>query len=561
MILRAILAIVATTGHVAIDEPVRVEVPASIAAAWTSFDGLPSLPPGPVALVLDPAPRDLRGRVDVLRGDMAARVWEANGEFESGASLPAADYARAILVRFPGSALYYWGEVPAGASRIVRLKRSKNLQWANRRDGDEGFLFSESDSTPLEASEDDLAFRHVPVEAALFCATVPEGDACSIVPATATKVHSASNWMATRLFHTASPTWPDSLELLSPGSVSVVPRSVPVEAIRTGNWVALTIARNKTAWSEVAVRVSSPDAATVVVDGAVLPSIPAFLSLTPERHKGVRIQPFVGDSETVLDDPLATLVAFVDQAGVAGSVPIATAKPTAFASFDFPGLASGDYILKLVSTESGAGSIAVTLVAGVPADVVFPAGYVVRGTITDGTRCDRASVEVSADMSFRDALQAGDLTDKIRRVSTDESGTFEVRVGMPGHYRLSAQCGSNRAERRFEIIRDRDVVDLGEIALTVTPVLYGTFAACPGATAVFVPTPEESMKKLTSGVGEVRRVSIDGQGRFLVEGLASGSYSGMAICSGRWLQLVPEVVRIPEAGDVVIEFSEASTPP
>ena len=150
--------------------------------------------------------------------------------------------------------------------------------------------------------------------------------------------------------------------------------------------------------------------------------------------------------------------------------------------------------------------------------------------------------------------------DKIRVTSADETGNFSSTLSIPGKYRLRARWGTATGERDFEIDELMSDVQLGDIVLSRGSTLRGFLSNCSGGETIFIPRPDDLAKRLTSGIGEVRRATIASDGRFTVEGLPAGRRSVLAKCNGTWVSVSPDSVSIPEAGEIVVQFVP-TTPP
>jgi hypothetical protein len=255
-----------------------------------------------------------------------------------------------------------------------------------------------------------------------------------------------------------------------------------------------------------------------------------------------------------LSDPAALLLVFLSQdATLASELPIATSPREPDGSFHLATLASGTYVLKLLSSLTTMEPVTVSAMAGTPVDVVFGSGPTVSGRIVraaGGAPTDPVTIEISGDENFQQALKSGDPLDRMRIVTPNENGNFRVVVALAGHYRLRARWGAVTAERKFDIEASTTELDLGDITLKSGLALLGEVAGCHAGQATAIAVPDVSKPPNFDTVNAP--IGVDG--RFLMQGLLPGQWSILVQCDGKPLKTEPRVVTISESGDAVVRF-------
>lgn len=545
-----------------VDAPVEFLAPAPIAAKWRSFDQLPAA--GPTEAIQVRAAGVLpgsKGRVDVLRRGGGTWLWTETHAWTPELTLPRRDVDRAVLLRFPGDPLYYWGEIPAGTAASLELHAFRNLSILGSEPGDAGVLFHDREDVVRTIAQDAQIIRFVPAGRAIFCGLGAMDSRCALVEEAGTEVELSSIAAGDVRVFRFEPQGGAEVKVLAPGTVAIRPKEAAATVIDSGAWMAVTLPAPHR-WEDVVVDRNGDDLALQRIEGSTLPALPAFAEPFSVRERGLVVRPWVGENKQPLTDTAAMLVVFPQsEKGISSRVPLATAAPDKDGLFVLPSLASGTYVFKLLSSASAAGSMKATATSGTPLDIVFPGGPSVTGRIVrsaGGNPADPVHVEVSQLMTLAQASQ-GDAIDRVRFTNADENGAFNIIVSVPGRYRLHAQWGSASAERDFEIGSKTREVQLGDIPLVLGATLRGSVNGCVRGEAVLIPVPDVS-KPLTLAGPMLRRVAIDDTGHFLAEGLDAGSWSVLFKCDGISTGAIPEMFTMPERGDVIVEFSRSTGP-
>lgn len=494
------------------------------------------------------------GFAAVRREDLDVGI---TSRYEPGLRVAAADHRRGFLLRFPSTSVFFWGEVSSGSSQPLVLRRFKTLEARAEEQPLHWLLFLPSEDTPRAASEESV-FRRVPLEPALLCAVHPAATKCVEVGEAVSEVAVPGVVFDGVRVIRAEPVQPeDQYEVLARGRVTVVPRKVAVQVLRAAPWVAIEVQDPKEGWNDVVVQRSASGLAAERLEGRLLSQLPASTPLHSRTAHGARVRAVVGRDKRSVDSD-AQLVAFPVTDGKVSPIPLMTARVDA-GEFDFAAMGSGDYEFKLLSAAATGRPARAAVTAGVPVKLEFAAGPVVRGRLVrsvGGTPDDIPTVEITADLTWREALAAGDLSDRVRVAKPDDAGRFAIVAPSEGKYRLTARWGLGRATRTFAIDDETDV-ELGEVALQIGSTLRGTVSGCGGGEAVVIPTPEQLSKQMTSGLSEIRRSPIGEDGAFIVEGLGQGSFSVIANCGGTMQQLSPHNVLLGDVGDTVVDFKIA----
>jgi len=352
----------------------------------------------------------------------------------------------------------------------------------------------------------------------------------------------------------------DAFQALAPGRIAIRPQKITTSVATALPWIGITVDDPNATWEQVVLDRTGDAFALQRLTGSALSPLPAATSIASERARGLIIRPWIGAEKHRFTDASAMLLVFIagSDDGIAGDLPIATVAPTIEREFRLPTLGTGRYTLKLLSSETTADLVTVSAIAGVPADVVFATGPTVVGRIVRsgaGPATEPAAIEIGLLALPKDALKSDPL-DKVRFASSDENGAFHVVLGSPGTYRLHARWGSAAADRDFVISKESKNVELGEIMLGTGATLRGTIDGCSGGEAILIAVPDLS-KAVTPGLGDLSRVAIGADGRFLAEGLAVGSWSVLFECGGTPSAATPEIIIVPDTNDVVVRFTQA----
>lgn len=565
MIVLALLLASALAGEpelTRVDAPVEFLAPAPVAAKWRSFDGLSAAAlTEAVQVRATGAPPGSKGRIDVLRRGGGSWLWTETHASGPELTLPRRDFDRAVLLRFPGDPLYYWGEIPAGTTASLELHAFRNLSIRGSEPGDTGVLFHDRENVARTIAQGEHPIRFVPAGRAIFCALGALDSRCALVEEAGTEVELSSSAAGdVRVFRFERQGGAE-VDVLAPGTVAIRPKKIAAAVIDSGAWTAVTLPAPH-GWEDIVVDRSGDDLALQRTEGSTLPALPAFAQPFSVRERGLVVRPWVGPDKHPLTDTAAMLVVFPqNEKGISSQVPLATAAPDKDGLFALPSLASGTYVFKLLSSASAAGTMKATATSGTPLDIVFPGGPSVTGRIVrsaGGNPADPVYVEVSQLMTLAEASQ-GDAIDKVRFTNADETGAFNIIVSVPGRYRLHAQWGSASAERDFEIGSKTREVQLGDISLVLGATLRGSVDGCVRGEAVLIPVPDVS-KPLTLAGPMLRRVAIDDTGHFLAEGLDAGNWSVLFKCDGISTGATPEMFTMPERGDAIVEFTRSTAP-
>lgn len=546
-----------TTGRLRIEHPFRVEAPPQVVSRWESFE---ELQPGPVgAPVRILAPVEVQknpGRVDVLRRQGKSWIWSSAYVYVPTLSLSSTDFDRGVLLRFESSPFFLWGEIPAYSTQAVTLTALKRLTIRGADPAARLVLYSSAEAKPRTAAAFENAFEFVPVAPALVCAVSTTASQCVEAAERDTEiVLAARSGDMVRVLRVRAQA-EDRLDVLTPGQTAVRPKRVATTLGHASPWVSIAIEDARISWDRVVIDRSGAEFAQERLEGSSLLPPPEFSEINSNEDHGVLVHPWVGSRIHPLSDPSALLLVFPNpDSAVSSRVPLIMASPDPMGDFNLPGLGSGDYVLKLLSSVALSRPVRISAVSGVPLDVVFPSGPVVSGRIvrgSGGTPTDPVIVEVTLATTFQNALQAGDIIDKIHVAEADDNGNFKIVLGASGQYRLRARWGVAIGERDFSIDKALSDVSVGEIVLVRGATLRGYISHCAAGEAALIPLPTDL--KLTSGVGEVRRAPIDPQGRFTIEGLSAGRRSVFVKCGEAPIPVSPEIVIVPSDGEIVIEF-------
>jgi hypothetical protein len=537
-------------------EPIEVSAPRSIVAGWDSFATLPPPAKGTIAIRTADAVPPGAGRIDILRREGKRWSWLATSQYAPDLALPPADFDRGVLLRFDGSPTYFWNEVPASVAGLIVLRRLKNLSVEATPPGAMLVLYIPSERAPRTLAAG--PFRLVPVETTLACVASGNDSRCAEVGASITRVSLPLSAGDDVRVLRIEPQAEDAFNVLARGNVAMRPKKVGGMVAQAFPWVAIALHEKGLSWNDVLVDRSGRELALQRLHGSLLPSLPAFGDIASRRERGLVIRPFVGERRDVLVDPSALLLVFPGQGSdLASAVPLVTAAPSAGGAFVLPTLGTGTYALKLVSSDTSAERTTVSAMVGVPLDVVFPSGPTVRGRVaraSGGSSTDQIAIELLVDAPFMEAIKSGDLMDRMRVTTADGNGNFHMVIAIPGRYRIRARWGSSTAERAFEIESSTRDLDLGDILLKPGTTLHGELPVChDGGEAIAIAVPDLSKPPNF----EPLRAPIAADGRFLIDGLVPGRWSVLLRCAGKPIKATPEVVTVPESGELVIRFTQA----
>lgn len=535
------------------DEPFAVSAPRTEVEGWTRFVGLQPLTTGAIAIRCQDVPvaPGVRGRVDILQRDGKRWTWLATYQYGPELAIPQADFDRGVLVRFEGSPIYLWNQVPARMPGPIVLKRFRNVS-IDAPPAATLSLYVASEQSPRTLVNG--RFRLVPVATALACATAAIESRCIEVGPMSEKVALSFGSGDDARVLLVEPQAEDRFSVIAKGNVAIRPRNVGGSIAQVLPWVVISLSQKGISWSDVLIDRSGRDLALERLQGSSLVPPPAFTEVRARHERGLLIRPYVGTHREPLSDPSALLLVFAaDDGTLFSQVPLVTSSPEHDGNFHLSTLAPGTYVLKLLSSAATTERLTVSAMVGVPLDVVFPSGPTVRGRVvraSGGSPTDPVTIEIGIDGPFQQALKSGDLMDTMRSATADENGNFSVVIAQAGRYRLRARWGSATAERVFEIAPSTTDVDLGDIALKSGTALHGTVPGCHGGQATAIVVPDLSKPPTFDTLAAL----IDVDGRFLIQGLLPGRWSVLIQCEGKPVKTAPQVVTIPEGGEPVVEF-------
>jgi hypothetical protein len=531
-------------------DPFAVSAPRAVVQGWASFTGLPPSAFGSIPISCPDAAVS-PGRVDILRRDGKRWTWITTFQYGPSAAIQPAGFDRGVLVRFEGSSTYLWSEVQAHASTPIVIRRFKNVS-IDSAPGATLSLYVASERTPRTVVDD--RFHFVPLEAALACATTGSESRCSELGPQST--HTALSFASgddARVLR-VEPQEDDAFRVIAKGNVAIRPKVAGRSIAQVSPWVAIGLQQKGLSWSDALIDRTGREFALERLRGSALLPPPGFAEVPSRHDRGLLLRPYVGPQRAPLSDPFALLlVSLTADATLASEIPLLTSPPQPDGNFHLPALASGTYVLKLLSSSASPETLTVSAMAGVPLDVVFRGGPTVRGRIvraSGGSPSDPVTIEISGDGPVQEALKSGDLMDRMRLVTPDDTGNFRSVIALAGRYRLRARWGAATAERLFEVGSSTTDLDLGDITLKSGSSLLGEIPGCHvgKATAIMVPdlSKPPTFDTLTT--------PIDIDGRFRIQGLLPGRWSILIQCEGKPVKTEPQVVTMPESGDAVVGF-------
>jgi hypothetical protein len=534
------------------DEPFVIAAPRTVVERWTQFGGFPASTTESIPIKCSEVRgvRQEAGRADILRRDGKRWMWLATLNYGPELTIPKADFDRGILVRFDRSSTYFWSEVPAHTSTPVDVKPFRNVA-IDAPPGATLTLYVPSEERPRTLV--DGPFRLVPAATILACATSANESRCTEVGAASGRVALSFDHGDDARIVRVVPQADDTFSIIAKGNVVIRPKSVGRAIAHVPPWVAVGLQKG-VAWNNVLIDRAGRELAIERLMGSSLAPPPAFTDVPSRRERGLVIRPSVGSQRMPLSDPAALLLVFLSQdETLASEIPLVTSQRERDGSFHLPTLASGTYVLKLLSSLTTMEPVTVSAMAGTPLDVVFRSGPTVTGRIVraaGGAPTDPGTIEISGDENIQQAVKSGDLMDRMRVATPDENGTFRVVVAIAGHYRLRARWGAATAERTFEIGASTKDLDLGDIALKSGAALLGDVPGCRAGQATAIAVPDVSKPPNFDTVNAP--IGVDG--RFLMQGLSPGQWSILLQCDGKPVMTEPRVVTISESGDAVVRF-------
>ncbi len=542
-----------------ISEPFEIWAPPEVRRGWDSFGGLESPPAAGTVDVR--APRDQSGhagRIDILEKHAKRWIWSSTIVFTSDFRLPTSDRTRGVLLRFDHTGFYFWSEIAANSSATIVLEKFRNLVIREADSTSIRVLYVASEELPRTLLRGESEFRFVPCQRALACTVTLGESRCKEIGegdlSVAMNVGVERNARVLRVESQHS----DQFSALTKGNAVIRPKTVAITITRASPWIAVCPQDATIGWDSLVLDRSGKEFALERIEGAFLSRPPGFATLQSRRERGVHIRPWIGPNKEVLKDAASVLLVFPpSDSSVSAQIPLTTSSPDSGGQFFLPTLGAGTYRLKLLSSVATGEPISVTAEPGPPLDVVFPTGPTVSGhvaKISGGTAGDPVIVEINADATLQEALQASDLLDRMRYAIGDDDGNFSIVLSLPGKYRIRARWGTAAAERTFEMGKAMADVKLGEIVVRGGADLRGTIVGCQDGEAILVPVPDLS-KPSRIGFNESRRGRFGIDGRFVVEGLSGGAWSVVINCAGSSAAVSPELVSMPESGDLVIQFT------
>jgi hypothetical protein len=327
----------------------------------------------------------------------------------------------------------------------------------------------------------------------------------------------------------------------APGRSSIRPTALPLTISCADRWAVVS---GDWAKRESVIDFESSRFALVRLPVESLPLIPDYADVPADDRKGLVLLPVIGERR-IAPEPGATVYAF-DTRDYPSAVQVLLAKTVVDESgrAAFASLGSGKYFFKLISALSSRRPVTAQLQAGAAAEVRFPIGLVVRGSIRmiapgSGTTAPNTApvVRVSPVVDFAHSEKlAGDMTDLIVMIPAREDGTFSMALTTRGVYQLTVEWGTASAVRQFEVKDEESEVDLGEIALTTGSILKGYVRGCVASHLTVASVPDA--KQVTPG--QYRKIPVAADGSFTAEGLRSGLWMVMAMCPEGRSAVVPE---------------------
>lgn len=558
--------------YVVVEEPFEVSLPASAATRWAdvSLDGLEPVPNG-LAAELEDNRTTSRGRLDVLvRRSGRWSLWHTFLFEGRVPALPREESRVGLLVRLPGEGEGYgWAEIAGTVNpQPLKLRWLKNVFLPPGAAGMVAALYVDrEDGARLpDLLRDRRVFRLVPHRVSVACETNGERGRCGLVSEGSSRANSYVEGHF-RVFRLGGE--PTAIRVASPGVSVIRPKAIPIENLRAGTFLALSL-RGDSDWASVVAEVVLDDACLVRLEGTTALAPPGFTAVTSAAPCGLLVRPRLLPDLQAVRDKEARLIVLPEGSGSLSGIALSVASGDDDGVFDVRLLPAGRYKLKLISSLTGAASIHATLETGVVEEVRFPPGPMVRGRLVPSGRTDSASP--SSVQVLRQALPGetrtpregggidADLIDSVREVKPDKDGTFSFAVPRPGTYELWAYWGKARGRKTFKMLEAPTTLDLGDIPLQAGGVLRGKITGCepPGEIKV-VPLPDLS-KPPGSAPFEFLRFPIAPDGEFVADGLSSGTLLISASCRGAFREVAPESVLMPDEGDVVVDLVVASPP-
>lgn len=533
---------------VEIGEPVRVIATEVVARGWMSFDVLSSIDGPLTKLAFDRDPPTGRARADVLvrRSGRWNVISSASLVSDLAVAVPR-DERAAVLVRFeqtPG--IYAWVDAERIGDRVV-LHLMRNVRIEPLPDGEADAELFASEAIPL--TREGAVLRGVPMSNGLLCV----GDACATISSSADVIMLRPN-DHTRVVRAEGGAY--ELRVFAPGTSPLRAVTVAATVVRSGAWSAVTLPEG-VAWSGVVLDIASDGAIQRVTGPSLLP-LPSSTDVRVTAEKGVVVRPLIGPEKTRHGDAEASLYVFpADTSEESSKITIAAAK-LENGVFSLPEIGFGRYVLKLFSPEATGEPVTVSLTPGVPADVLFARGPVIRGRVVrraGGSPDDPIVVEIVRQTPVADQLSA--VADWMRNANADVDGSFRIMLTVPGPYRLRARWGTAQGEIDFDVKDLKKDVNLGEISLDAGAVLRGTLPGCIDGELTMVPLPDLT-KPMTVPFFDFRRIPVAADGKFVAEGLGRGEWIIGARCGGVATVVAPSTVLVPESGIVFLDLRTAS---
>ena len=349
--------------------------------------------------------------------------------------------------------------------------------------------------------------------------------------------------------------------LLEPGLSLASPRPVRREVLVAGEWVAIGVSPEKN-WAEFYLTVRTVAGETARSDGYDLQAPPLWTTMEPRSLPPLAVRPLLLPDRDVVVEADARLVLLPRTSRGAVPIPVAVIAGDGDGVFRAPGVPAGDYVLRLLSSLAGGAGVAVTLTGKGVEDVEFAPGRSGRGRLVDrsgGHPAGVATVQVvrvpgSAEKSPSPGKKGFDLLDWARETTSDQDGAFRMALPAPGRYRLLALWGDARGSTEFAVPDGTDEVSLGDVLVSTGARVRGTLDGCPVGEVTLTPLPSLDPGSMSVGFFEVRRVPLDGAGRFEAAGLGAGTWVVGARCPRSDVPLEPPLLQVPADGVLVVRL-------
>jgi len=529
---------------VVIAEPIRVIATEHVARGWVSFDDLSSFEEPSTELIFESEPPISRTRVDVLVRRSAEWRVISSGTLASDRRIALPRNERvAVFVRFERTpSIYAWADVDRVGDRVA-LRLVRNVRVEPFPDATTDAVLFAGEAVPL--THEGGILRAVPLSAGLFCV----GHACA-QGASAAEVITLDSKNHTRVLRTDGG-GKYELNVFAPGTSTMRAITVAANVVRSGVWSAVTLP-DGVVWSDVVIDIVS-DGAIQRVTGASLLPLPSSTDVRVSMEKGVVVRPLIGPEKTPHGDAEAVLDVFpTDTSEESSKIAIASAR-LENEVFTLPELGFGRYLLKIFSPEATGEPVTANLTPGVPAEVSFARGPVIRGRVVrrgGGSPGDPIVVEIIRQTPVTG--QSSAIADWIRNANADMNGKFRLTLTVPGPYRLRARWGTAQGEMAFVVKDMMKDVELGEITLDAGALLRGTLTGCIDGELRLVPLPDLT-KPMMVPFFDLRRIPVATDGTFVAEGLTRGEWIISALCGGVATEAVPTMVVMPESGVVFLD--------